>query len=154
MITRLCAVVAIFSHIATAQYSPVPTYGYTSERIARLLAIRSAEPVYPSEASAAHITGVAVCELSIDTSGHSTTIHILESPSESIAAAVLKAAHQWVFKPRLNKEPDILLVKLTFYFEQVGTTYEVLDPHNAGYTGPHGRRETQRTSVLHKEVSH
>ena len=85
----------------------------------RKSAFKTVMPTYPEEALKKREQGVAVIEAQYDTKGDVVNTSVLESPSQSIGDAVVRAVRQWKFVPSKKQDGTAVSIrgKLTFYFE-------------------------------------
>ena len=85
----------------------------------RKSASKTVMPSYPTDALKNREQGVVIAEVQYDANGDVVNTAVLESPSQSIADAVVKAIKQWKFIPSKKEDgtPVSIRGKLTFYFE-------------------------------------
>ena len=63
--------------------------------------VRNVNPVYPSDAVAAHVTGVVILEAVISTSGCVRSAEVLTTPDPRLAWSALRAVTHWTYTPTL-----------------------------------------------------
>lgn len=87
-------------------------------------------PKYPNDAKKAKASGVAVAELTISETGAVLNVKILESPHNSISAAMTEALRQWKFSPfTIKGQPQKIEGKITYYFLLEKKTARVESPY-------------------------
>jgi TonB family protein len=86
-------------------------------------------PEYPAASREKHTTGVVVVQLEVTENGLVEATEILQAPDQMIKRAVEAAISQWKFRPTvLANRKRRVRGKLTFYFERVGSHFEVHNP--------------------------
>ena len=85
----------------------------------RKSASKTVMPLYPEDALKKREHGVAVVEAQYDAKGDVVNTSVLESPSQSIGDAVVRAVRQWKFVPSKKQDGTAVSIRgrLTFYFE-------------------------------------
>jgi len=74
-------------------------------------------PSYPPADIKNGTSGVAVAHIEVDETGEKSKVTVVEAPSATISAEVLRAVSLWQFaKTRTGGRPTILVGNLTFYF--------------------------------------
>ena len=80
--------------------------------------LKRVEPIYPTDAKAAGLTGMVILEAIIDTQGRVRQATVLRHVSPSIDQAALAAVNQWVYAPTLlNGVPVEVVFTLTVNFQ-------------------------------------
>jgi len=113
-----------------------PVVSRVSENGMRSFVVKSVMPSYPPADIKNGTSGVAVAHIEVDETGEKSKVTVVEAPSATISAEVLRAVSLWQFaKTRTGGRPTILVGNLTFYFLAGGGNGRVLNPAEAGYVG-------------------
>jgi len=94
----------------------------------RAMAVHIEKPTYPKHALEMHVTGVVVVRVVVDTKGAPLGARALQAPSDELAHATEQAIMKWRIDRRDSARGDKLSGLVTFYFEEIGGTYQVLFP--------------------------
>ena len=87
-----------------------------SEGVARVLAVKKVQPVYPDEARQKRVEGVVTMTVEISESGDVEDV-VANSGDSLLVPAALEAMKQWKFKPYLlNRQPVRVETHITMPF--------------------------------------
>jgi protein TonB len=79
--------------------------------------VHRVDPAYSSVAQSAHLTGVAILEAVVDTSGGVQSVKVLRSAHPMLDREAVEALKQWRYKPLvLNGEASPFVLTVTFNF--------------------------------------
>ena len=96
--------------------APAAPVRITGQMVAPAL-LHRVEPVYPAAASEAHLSGLVILEVVVDTQGRVESVKVLRSRHPWLDNAAIQALREWRYSPLvLNGNPTPFVLTVTFSF--------------------------------------